>query len=79
MSEFMDILKNVGESRFVKEIGAELARLGVQGQAEAANALFNGQAYVPYGVGQRGTYQGTPEAPETPTVDLPQQSHGRSM
>lgn len=34
------------------DIGAELGRLGVQGQAELAGALFNGNAYVPYGAGQ---------------------------
>ncbi|HZZ80788.1 MAG TPA: hypothetical protein VFE62_19960 [Gemmataceae bacterium] len=34
------------------EIGAELGRLGTQGQMELANALFNGNAFVPYGPGQ---------------------------
>jgi hypothetical protein len=29
-----------------------LGRLGVQGQMEAASALFNGNAFVPYGPGQ---------------------------
>jgi hypothetical protein len=39
-------------SEAAKDIGAELGRLGVQGQAEMAGALFNGNAYVPYGAGQ---------------------------
>lgn len=36
----------------LSEIGTELGRLGLQGQAEMAGALFNGNAYVPYGDGQ---------------------------
>ena len=36
----------------VGEIGQELGRLGVQGSAELGSALFNGNAYVPYGPGQ---------------------------
>jgi hypothetical protein len=40
-------------SRPVQEIGAEMRRLSVQGSAELASALFNGQGYVPYGVGQQ--------------------------
>jgi hypothetical protein len=39
-------------SRAVEEIGQELGRLGVQGQAELGSALFTGNAYVPYGQGQ---------------------------
>ncbi len=35
-----------------QEIGDELKRLGVQGQMEMASALFNGNAFVPYGPGQ---------------------------
>lgn len=72
MSEFMDIIMSVGEE-MVQDMGAELKRLGVQGQAELANALFNGQAYLPYGDGQRSM-----EA-EQPTMELPEQSNGRSM
>ena len=40
-------------SGVAQDIGAELGRLGVQGQAELAGALFNGNAYVPYGEGQK--------------------------
>jgi hypothetical protein len=39
-------------SRATGEIGQELGRLGVQGSAELASALFNGNGYVPYGQGQ---------------------------
>jgi hypothetical protein len=42
--------KMVGKA--VGEIGQELARMGVQGQAELASALFTGNSYVPYGQGQ---------------------------
>ena len=34
------------------EIGQEAKRMGVQGQAELASAIFTGNAYVPYGQGQ---------------------------
>jgi hypothetical protein len=87
--EFMDILKNVGEtisqaapglSNAVSEIGAEMRRLGVQGQMEMASAIFNGHAFVPYGPGQRATEaEKAIEAPEAPAIESPQQSHGRSM
>jgi hypothetical protein len=57
MKETMPGLLNVtkdlpGLGTFLAEAGAELKRLGVQGQAELAGALFNGSAYVPYGPGQ---------------------------
>jgi hypothetical protein len=39
-------------SNILSDIGSELGRLGVQGQMEAASALFNGSAFVPYGPGQ---------------------------
>jgi hypothetical protein len=48
-SVFGQILSDVAQ-----DIGAEMGRLGVQGQAELAGALFNGNAYVPYGEGQTG-------------------------
>lgn len=40
-------------SDMAQDVGAELGRLGVQGQAELAGALFNGNAYVMYGAGQK--------------------------
>ena len=36
----------------LSDVGAELSRLGVQGQMELASAIFNGDAFVPYGPGQ---------------------------
>jgi hypothetical protein len=39
-------------SNILSDIGSELGRLGVQGQAELASALFTSNAYVPYGRGQ---------------------------
>lgn len=36
----------------LSDIGSELGRLGVQGQAEVAGLLFGNSAYVPYGRGQ---------------------------
>lgn len=40
-----------GLGKMVAEIKAELGRLGTQGAMEAASALFNGDAFVPYGPG----------------------------
>ena len=71
-------------SSILSDIGSELGRLGVQGQMEAASAIFNGNAFVPYGPGQY-----TPSA-ETPGHGLPieamkqpemqqEQSMGREM
>jgi len=53
-------------SKILNDIGSELGRLGVQGQMEAASALFNGSAFVPYGPGQ---YTPTPE--KSPAHGLP--------
>ena len=48
-----------GLQNFVPEVGAELSRLGTQGAAALAQALFSdSNAYVPYG---RGQYTPTPE------------------
>jgi hypothetical protein len=38
--------------RIGQEIGAEFGRLSIQGRGEAANAIFSGSAYLPYGAGQ---------------------------
>jgi hypothetical protein len=51
----------------VQEIGAEMRRLGMQGSAELANVLFNGQGYVPYGAGQ--------QAPDRDGAQEEQQQH----
>jgi hypothetical protein len=90
MSRFMEILKDVGEtvgqalpglsmSNVMSDIGAEVRRLGVQGQMEAASALFNGQAFVPYGPGQRVTEAERAIEPPEPAVESPEHSLGRSM
>jgi hypothetical protein len=88
MSRFMEILKNVGETALnvapglrnaLPEIGAEMKRLGVQGQMEMASAIFNNSAFVPYGPGQRATEaEKAIEPPEPPAIESPEQSHGRS-
>jgi len=53
----------------VPEVGAEMSRLGTQGTMELASALFNGNAFVPYGPGQY-----TPSAPEQqPEVEQQQE------
>ena len=47
------VFSAIVNSDVVQDGKSELGRLGVQGQAEMAGALFNGSAYVPYGDGQR--------------------------
>ena len=54
-------------SNILGDIGSELKRLGIQGQIELANAMFNGSAFVPYGPGQNPP---TPEQ-EAPAHGLP--------
>ncbi len=54
---FFEVMKGaisaVMESAPVQEMGAELGRMGTQGAAELASALFGGSdAYVAYGRGQ---------------------------
>lgn len=41
-----------GLKNMVPDIKAELGRMGTQGSMELASALFNGDAFVPYGPGQ---------------------------
>jgi hypothetical protein len=52
---------------------AEMSRLGTQGAMELASALFNGNAFVPYGPGQYTPSQEQQQehAPEQP------QDHGQ--
>ena len=65
-------------SNATKEIGSELSRLGTQGSMEAASAIFNGHAFVPYGPGQY-----TPDSPDAAKTQTPepeqQQDHGREI
>ena len=56
---FFEVMKEAitaiapGLENFGAEVGAELSRLGTQGAAELAQALFSdSNAYVPYGRGQ---------------------------
>jgi hypothetical protein len=74
LHKVQDRVKEMGS-----EIGAELKRLGVQGQMELANGLFNGNAFVPYGPGQ---YTPTPEQTSAseqaqPDAQVPEHDHGR--
>ena len=76
MSErFSDLMKD----RVIPEIGAELKRLGVQGQMELANALFNGNSFVP----MAGQYTPSPDHAQEnePAMESQQevQHRGRSM
>jgi hypothetical protein len=81
--DFIDVMKDAisaiapGLENFGQQVGAELDRLGTQGAAELASALFSdGNSYVAYG---RGQYAPSPEAdmgspvPEAPTVEPPVQ------
>lgn len=56
-----------GLSNFGPEVGAELKRLGTQGAAELAHALFSGSPYLPYGPGQ-----------DTPTPEIEKQREEQS-
>lgn len=74
------VLPGLSLGSILGDIGAELGRLGVQGQMEMASALFNGSAFVPYGPGQY-----TPSEPdhglpiETMIPPEVEQSMGREM
>lgn len=75
LNEMKEAFQAIIESTPMKEIGAELGRLGVQGQAEIAGALFNGNSYVPYGAGQQAA-----EAPQQAPVQEQQvEQTGREM
>ncbi len=60
------------------DVGAEMSRLGTQGQMEMASAIFNGDGFVPYGPGQI-----TPEPPQEQATTVEPQieelDHGREM
>ena len=75
LNEMKEAFQAIIESTPMKEIGAELGRLGVQGQAEIAGALFNGSSYVPYGAGQQAPEAAVQEAP----VQEQQVDQGREM
>lgn len=94
--DFFDVMKDAisaiapGLENFGQQIGAELDRLGTQGAAELASALFSdGNSYVAYG---RGQYTPSPDvdmgiqtqevqapdvqAPEVQAVAPPVQENG---
>jgi hypothetical protein len=64
---FMDVMRDVieivapGLKDFGAEVGAEMERMGTQGAAELASALFNGAAYTPYGEGQQAVEVEAPQ------------------
>ena len=65
-----------GFNNIVSDIGSELSRLGVQGQMEAAAALFNGNAFVPYGP---GAYSNKPEQEQQQTQEQGRELGGREL
>ncbi len=64
-----------GLRNILSDVKAELSRLGTQGQMELASAIFNGNAFVPYGPGQ---YTPTPEEGKGihgPAIQEPEPQH----
>ena len=56
---------NQGVKEAAAQMGTELKRLGVQGSTEIMSAIYQGNGFVPYGVGQ--------------DVQRFEKSHGRDM
>lgn len=92
---FFEVMKDAisaiapGLENFGAEVGAELGRMGTQGAAELASALFGeSNAYVAYGAGQQPVEVEAPqmeaavqavEAPQVQAaqaVEAPQQERG---
>ena len=82
---FFEVMKDAigaiapGLENFGAEVGAELGRMGTQGAAEIASALFGeSNAYVAYGDGQRSIEVEAPQmdmgiqSPEAQSVEPPQ-------
>src|SRR4051794_16537475 len=67
-----------GLGAILDAVGPELGRMGVQGQAELAAALFSeSNAYVPYGRGQNPAEKDGVEAQKAePQHEQPQQEYG---
>ncbi|HWB14093.1 MAG TPA: hypothetical protein VG826_33010 [Pirellulales bacterium] len=57
----------------LNDVGAEAGRLGRQGSAELAAAIFGGNAYVQYGAGQNPVepQREHEQAAEAPEVEPP--------
>jgi hypothetical protein len=67
-------------SDILNDVGAEMGRLGTQGQMELASAIFNGNAFVPYGPGQyTPSAEQTVEAPVVEQPAIQEQSRGMEM
>jgi hypothetical protein len=70
-------------SNILHDVGAEMKRLGVQGQMEMASAIFGNGAFVPYGPGQYTPHEATHgqsiEATKQPEVQQEQSRAGREM
>ncbi len=80
---FCDVMKDVisivapGLENFGAQIGAELGRMGTQGAAELASALFSdGDAYVAYGRGQLPPEIETGQEQAVQAVEAPQVERG---
>jgi len=65
---FFEVMKDAisaiapGLQNFGAEMGAEISRMGTQGAAEIASALFgDSNAYVPYGQGQQAVEVEAPQ------------------
>ena len=67
-----------GLENFGAEVGAEMSRMGTQGAAEFASALFSdGNAYVPYGQGQQAVDVEPPQMEAAvQAVEAPQVERG---
>jgi hypothetical protein len=46
------VKENIQPGKILGDMGKELGRLAEQGKAELAGAMFNANAFVPYGAGQ---------------------------
>lgn len=73
---FKEVMPGLDFDKIVGEVGAEMKRLGVQGQMELASALFGGgqsNAFVPYGP---GAYPRMAEQSQQPGHLTEQPGHG---
>ena len=81
MESVKEALPGLSLGKILSEVGGELGRMGVQGQAEMAAALFSeSNAYVPYGRGQNPAEKdGVEVQKEAPQQEAPQiEMDGRS-
>ena len=78
MASLKEALPGLSLGKILSEVGGELGRMGVQGQAEMAAALFSeSNAYVPYGRGQNPAEKDGVEVQKAePQPEPPQQEAG---